>query len=425
MTRNKLKAVFFLGTMLAASLLVFGFSVSAEELPYVEYRNGVTVRMNNQDYLFATNNGVVEILAFNKMNILYKVSEIRLPQKAKDVVITKEGNKLFATVTTGQFLYRIDVTDPQKLDIVLKRDMYQNSRGRFRVGTVYQLATNGKKIFIASQFGVRSMGLDNLQVERIYHYEKSYGVAVKGNTILAQDENKAYAYDLNTGRKLAEVKTANADKQMRRPAIANDGSAMVISDNSLMRMVGNSSAKYWNPVKSGHASYAAAVIGNNVYYVNGYGVTKLLSGNLKKQGFYYSIPDHSPRSWAVGIISANINGKDSLIVFNKSGVFVLNADMREVSQYRPDIEYQYEPKVEVKLDALYIKANQNLNARFSGFYPNEMIQFKVADKTYAVRSNNLGLASLAFNAPAKTGKALIVAKGEDSGLEFETSQTIR
>jgi hypothetical protein len=368
----------------------------------------------------------VEIMSFNQATALVVVSELRLPQKIKDIVAVNEGNEAFAIVTTGRYLYRIRITDPKNMEVVLRHDNYQYSKGRIRTGSIESLATNGKLLFTSGQYGVRSMGLTNLIVNKYYHYDKSYGVAVNGKTVTVLGEQKAYTYHLVTGKKLMETPIKNDEKLIRRPAVNGQDMAYAISDNAVIKMFNGKVVTYANPAQKVSYSYAAATAGKSVYYVNGFGVTKF-DAELKKSAFLKtSITSRfGDRAWAAGVISANINGGEKVIVFNKSSIVVMSPNLSVISQYKGNNNIQYNPGFSLSFDKQYLMTNQAVTARMTGFWPNESVKVMFAGKVYQVKANNLGESMLSFTTPGAFGRFVFDISAGASGTTYQQTKDIR
>lgn len=428
MTVNKLRIFFILGTMLATFMLVIGFNVSAAVVmpTYKEYRNGSAVIIDGQTYLLLTNNSSVEILQFNQANSLTQVSELRLAQKIKDVVTVNEGKEAYAIVTTGRYLYRIRITDPRNMQVVLKHDNYQYSRGRIRTGSVESLATNGKYLYTAGQYGVRRMNLSNLIVDKYYYYDKAYGLAVNDQAVFVIGENKAYGFNLATGNKLMEVELKNIDKQLRRPAVSKHNEGYVISDNAIIKMFDNQKTVYTNPTPKVSFSYGATMIDKTVYYANGYGVTKF-DNNLEKTGFLKTSATNrfGDRSWAVGVLAVKVNGSDKLIVLNKSSILVLSPSLALISQYRDINNVLHNPGLTVNFDRQYFMTNQAIAARLAGFWPNEIIKLSIGDKVYQGKANNLGEAMISFMTPSTPKRYLVDISAQSSLMTYQETRDVK
>ncbi len=398
---------------------------AAEKAPaYKEYRTGSITTIAGKPYLLATNNSTVEIFNFNLANALVPVSELRLPQKIKDVVTVTEDKETYAIVTTGRYLYRIRITDPQNMEVILKRDAYQYSRGKIHTGAIESLATNGKVLLTSGQYGVRSIGLSNLLVEKYYYYDKSYGVTVNDKMVSVLGENVAYSFDLVTGKKVAESAIKNADKQIRHSALIGN-SNYVISDNSIAKLADGKVVNYVNPAQKVNFSYAASASDNVVYYANGFGITKF-DQNLKKTAFLKtSITSRfGDRSWAVGVLTAKVNGSEKIIVMNKSNILVLTPNLSLLSEYKNN-DIQYNPGFTINYDYKYFMTNQAVTARMTGFLPNEMVKLTFGGRVYQVKSNNLGEAMVSFTNPGNQGRFVLEVSAPSMTTTFQDTKDVK
>jgi hypothetical protein len=425
MTQNKLKTYFIVGTLAAAAVLVIGFSVKAAETANKEYRNGTSVAINGKTYLLVTTGSAVEIMSFNQASNPVLEAELRLPQNIKDVVTTAQGGETYAIVTTGRYLYRVKITNPKNMEVVLKHDNYQYSKGRNRTGSIDALATNGKALYTAGQFGVRRMDIMNLQVEKIMFYDKAYGVAVNNKVLYVLGEQKAFEYSLDNGQKLMEVDVKNADKLNRKIAVDKNNNGYVVSDNAVIKMVNKKAYTYTNPVKNLNFSYAVTA-GDAVYYVNGLGVTKL-DMNFKKQGFFVTAQSKmfGERAFAVGVLTVNVNGGEKVVVLNKSGIVVMAPNLKVIAKYRGNSALQANPDFALSFDHQYFMTNQAIVAKMSGFYPNETVKLTIGGKTYQVRSNNSGEAMISFVTPSNPGRYVVDIRAPYSEVGYQQVREVK
>lgn len=427
MTQNKLRVFYLIGTLVMAVVLAVGFSVSAATTNpnYKEYRNGSAVAIKGKTYLLATNNSSVEILSFNRDNALVLEAELRLPQKIKDVVTTNEGDEAYAIVTTGRYLYRVRITNPKNLEVVLRHDNFQYSRGRTRTGNIDSLATNGKALFTAGQYGVRRINLVNLQVEKYVYYDKAYGVAVNNNFIYVLGEQKAYAFNLVNFKKVMEADIKNVDKLNRRIAIGKYNAGYVISDNSVIKMLNGEVTTYKNPVKTVNFSYAAAATNNEIYYVNGIGVTKL-DVNLKKLGYFTTAQPKTfgERSFAVGVMVVNANGGDKVVVMNKSNIVVMSPNLAVLSKYKNNDNLQPASGFTIVHDHLYFMTNQAISARITGLYPNEKVKLTIGGKAFYTKSSNTGEAIISFVTPSNPKRYTLEVSAASLASNYQETREV-
>lgn len=426
MTQNKLKTYFIVGTLAVAAVLVIGFSAKAAETANKEYRNGTVVGINGKTYLLVTTGSAVEIMSFNQASNPILEAELRLPQNIKDVVTTAQGGETYAIVTTGRYLYRIKITNPKNMEVVLKHDNYQYSKGRNRTGSIDALATNGKALYTAGQFGVRRMDIMNLQVEKIMFYDKAYGVAVNSKVLYVLGEQKAFEYSLDNGQKLMEADVKNVDKLNRKIAVDKNNNGYVVSDNAVIKLANKKAYTYTNPVKNLNFSYAVTAGDNAVYYVNGLGVTKL-DMNFKKQGFFVTAQSKlfGERAFAVGVLTVNVNGGEKVVVLNKSGIVVMAPNMKVIAKYRGNSSLQASPDFALSFDHQYFMTNQMIVAKMSGFYPNETVKLTIGGKAYQVRSNNSGEAMISFMTPSTPGRYVVDIKAPYSDVGYQQVREVK
>ncbi|MDO8592777.1 MAG: hypothetical protein Q7R92_03340 [bacterium] len=416
--------------------LVFGLGAfwpanMAQAAPDKQYRSGQVITISNKNYLIANNNEFAEILEITADNKLAQASEVHGLSAIEGLFAGRSGNKYFLVVTTGRYLYRYDISNPRAPKIEFRRDLFVFKRGQFRIGSADSLAGNKDFIFGAGSNGVRSFFPDNLFVDQIYTFDKSYGLAAGDFELAVITENQGIVYDIASGAKLIEVNLENKDKMKRAPALDNAGNVYFPTDRGLVKINFFSGRKttYVNPVPQTETfSYGAAIAASgDVYYANGRGIT-VLDKNFNKIKFLNtSKANFGANAWSVGLAPANFGAREIAAGLNKSSIILLDKNLKVLAQYKyrklyPDfITTDLKIAPSVSLGA----AGQKINLRLFGFWPNETAAITFGQAVYSLKVDNQGYASLDLIVPRQNSRqAIIQATGADSGFNYQTVFTI-
>jgi len=406
---------------------------TAEELK--EYRAGQFASIGGKDYLIASNSQFVEILEVMPNGKLFQVSELHGMEAVNDLYVSAERGKTYLIVATGQYLIKYDITNPILPTVNIKRDLYEWHKGQYKIGYMKALAGNNEYFFAAGSRGVRRFIKENLFVDKIYTFEKSYGVAVGGNklAVLTEEDGglnyKGLIFDIKSGNLLEEIPVKNTEGISRCPAIDAFGNVYFPSDNNLLKIKNGVIGNYVNPTPDGSTfSYGASALpGGQAFYVNGYGITKL-NKNFSKEKFASTGRNdlYGYNSWAVGVAAGKANGQNMVAVFDKASIILFDENLNLTDQYK------YTPKhidslttsTELKMEAskTFGMPGQTVYLKLYGFWPNERVIITLEGAKSFTSVNNLGYGEDSITVPSVglgTKNTAISAKGEDSGLNYQ------
>lgn len=415
--------------------LIFGSSIifitsNAKAEPDKQYRSGQVFSLNGKDYLFAGNNEFAEILEITPDNKLKQASEAHGMESIEDLFVGRYLNKHYLVVSTGRYLYRYDISDPSAPKIEFKRDLFTFKRGQFRIGSAGSLAGNRNFIFTAGSSGVRSFYPDNLFVSKIYTFDKSYGLAADDLNLYVITETKGLVFDIASGLQLLEIALENKDKLKRTPAFDNAGNAYFPADRGLIKvnLYSGPSRLYANPVPEIETfSYGAAAAGDDIYYVNGHGITVLNKNFNKTRFFNTSKANFGANAWAVGLTRFKLGAREIAAVFNKSSIILLDKNFKVLTQYKYKKLYPNFITTDLKItpSVNIAAAGQKINLRLFGFWPNEKVSLTFGKTANNAKVDNQGYASIDLDVPRQASRqAIIQATGNDSGFNYQTVFTI-
>lgn len=396
-----------------------------------EYRTGEIAYINGRDYLIASNNAFAEILEFTPDNKLVQISEVHGMENVNDLCVSQERGRTYLFVLSGRYIYKYDISNPIIPKVEFRADLYQWNRGKISTGYMKKIACNNNYVFTAGPKGVRSFLKENLIVNKVYTYEPSYGLAADNNNLFALLENKSQIYDIKSGKLLEDYNTKNIDLYTREPAIDYNGNIYLISDNSIKKTNGGIVKEYFNPTSPGiNFSYSASVLPTGeVYYVNGYGLTKLNS-RLEKENFFHSAKPqvYGPSSWAVGVEAKEVAQGKRVVIFNKSSILLLDGNLDLLYQYIYSPIYSDEISTELKIvpGKYWGMPGESIELKLYGFWPNEEVDVTFGNNKYLVEVNNLGYREIELTVQeAEAGRIVIGAVGQSSKFRYQVSFEIR
>ena len=394
-----------------------------------EYRFGQVVAIDGKNYLVASDKEFAEILEITADNKLYQVSEVHGADKIEALTIQQDIKKTYLIIASGRYLYRYDISDPSAPKIEFRRDLYITQRGQFKIGSLYTLAAGQGLIFGGGANGVRSFLPDNLFVNKIYTFDKSYGLAADNKFLYVITADKGLVFDILTGSKLAETDLENAAKTTRMPYFDNSGNAYFPSDRGLVKLniYSRERTVYLNPVAQGDInSYGAVSLPDgNIYYTNGHGLTRL-DKNFNKTKFINTSWQErfGANSWAVSLAAVKIGARGMIINFNKSSILLLDKDLKALAQYKYKKSYPDSFSLDLKITASANQASpgQAINLKLYGFWPNELVTVTFGLNKYSIKVDNQGYASTDVTVPYQASRtSLIQAVGDDSKFSYQTS----
>ncbi len=406
-------------------ILVKNASAAADR----EYRFGQVVAIDGKNYLVASDKEFAEILQITADNKLSQVSEIHGADKIEALAVEQDLKKTYLIIASGRYLYRYDISNPAAPKIEFKRDLYVTPRGQFKIGSVYALAGSKGVIFGGGANGVRSFLPDNLFVNKIYTFDKSYGIAADDKFLYVITADKGLVFDILTGNKLAETDLENAAKTTRLPYFDDSSNAYFPSDRGLVKLniYSQKQTSYLNPVANNdNFSYGAVSLpGGNIYYANGHGITSL-DKNFNKTKFINTSWQErfGANSWAVSLAAVKIGARGMIINFNKSSILLLDKDLKALAQYKYKKSYPDSLGFDLKITASANQASpgQKINLKLYGFWPNENVAVTFGSNKYSIKVDNQGYASTDIAVPAQNSRqAIIQATGNDSKFSYQTS----
>ena len=424
-------------TILAAVVLFA--AVPAGQTKNKSYYSGDALNYNGQLVIASANTGNLEIFKLNG-NSLDRVISVR-PLNARfnrydsyyQTKLSEENGHLYAYAITDFKVDKYDISalsaNPALVNTI--SNTYWEWYGDMdQVGDHF--------LTIGSQ-GVKLLNSD-MQVVDSYNLKDAdqYNIRVSedGRYLLDIQNNAVQVFDRQT-RSIVSTISLNYNKASdnRRAAMDASGNIFVTDDfyTKEFSLDGTLKASFRHLDQSG---YDTVLTDNSVYFSNGVGVVKLSQDSLKLQKYRYT-GVYGGNGWAMGLKAVPTDNGDRVVVFNGSGILVLNQNLQKTAFFASDIaadEISATPteNLWLKTDTNSAQPGVNLKLSGGGFAPNELVNIYFdGQSNQNAQADNQGQFSANLIVPVITmasttpSKAVdIKAVGATSGLHYSTSFTV-
>jgi len=433
----KLKKTLILFLVAVSSLSIISFVGNVGEATIEkQYRQGEITKIGSRDYVVASNKQFIEILEITPDDKLEQVAEVHGMDNVNDFCTDQKDGKTYLYVVTGRYLQKYDISEPKSPKVIRQRDAYAWRQNRHKIGYMRAVACDDQFVYTTGSRGMRSFFKDTLIPNyKFLTTNEAFEMDAAGNKLAIITDQGGEIYNTLTTEQEAVYELKNIYNIQRQPASDNEGNVFFPADNSLVRVDAETmtTTTYVNPVDEDVVhSYAVSVApSGNVYYVNGYGITKL-TNDLEKLGFFFSASnyEYGPNSWAISVATTKANGGERAVIFNKSSLILVDEELNFLDHYIYDPLPEYDQGVETELNA---KISQYAGAPGSklavwayGFWPNEEIEISLGDNKAVVKADNLGFGMAEITAPnTKPGVKAVKVKGLDSNLQYQITYTIK
>ncbi len=434
--KQKKILIVFLVAILALSVIFFT-GHAGEATVEKQYRQGEITKIGLRDYAVVSNKQFIEILEITPDDKLEQVAEVHGMEAVNDLCTDREGDKTYLYVVTGRYLQKYDISDPKNPKVIDQRDFYDWRHGLYKIGYMKSIACDDQFIYVTGSRGMRSFFKDGLVPnDKFMIRTEAFEMATASGKLVIITNRGGEIYDVNSRKQEAVYELKNINNTKRQPAIDANGNIFFPADNSLVRIdaVSGIQSVYVNPINEGATfSYAASVApSGNIYYVNGYGITKL-TNDLKKQGFFNTCSDYEygPNSWAIHVASAQTNNGERVIIFDKSSLILVDDNLNFLDHYiydpLPEYDQGIQTNLELKLSEYAGVGGSELTVWAYGFWPNEEVVISLENSEVTVTTDNLGFGVVKLIVPKNTkpGVKNVKAIGQDSNLQYQVTYIIK
>lgn len=364
-------------TLLA--LVLFFAAVPVGRTKNKSYYSGDAINYNGRLVVASANTDSLEIFSLNGKN-LERLSRTR-PLNTRfnsygnynSVTLSEEGGRLFAYAITD---FKIDKYDISNLDA---NPILLNSNTNTYWDWYGGLEKIGNSYFTIGSKGVKLLNKD-LQVVDSYDFKDSnlYNITVSedGNYFLDVTGNQVRVFD-RINRKVVNEITVNYSKnnENRRASMDKDGNIFVTDDfyAKKFNLKGDLKASFRH---LDQPAYDTVKSNSNVYFTNGVGVVKVAASDLKVLDYQYT-SSYGGNGWAMGLKVVPSDSGNRVVVFNNSGVLVLDQNLNKLGFFTGDTDESEtaapSENLWLKLDVASAKENATVKLNGGGFAPSEKL----------------------------------------------------
>jgi hypothetical protein len=426
-----MKKILFLVAAVGLIFVVWG--VQDAKTKDQAYYSGDAVFYQNQLLIASTNTGRLELFKVNdnKVERLLSASLGVNPSKTEvfnDVKLEVRGNRLLAYTVAGYTLYRYDLSDLQtaRLENKVRNNYWEwyHRVDRF-AGEIVTISDRGMRIWNEDLQVVNGFDLNS---------ELPYSIRSSGD--------KSWLFYLNNSvlnvynrESRSVVRTIALDykdftKNSRRLYYDRINAHLFVTDDYYVKKFDLNGRLLASFRHYGDSSYdTESSFDNNFIYVsNGLNVYKLNKSDLSLVKDYQAF-NATPQGWAMGLKFVNTNHGDRLVLFNNSGLAVLDANFNLVASSG---KISQDDGISYPLENLYLVLNSytatvdaTVNIQGGGFMPNEELKISFKHIHFSSQADRFGRFNANLFVPeVAPGRYDVKIDGLTSELTYSTALQI-
>lgn len=359
------------------------------------YYSGDAIVYKNQVIVASTNMGALEFFSLNDGKLTREsiVKDIN-PQNSVvndfyNLDFSQEDGRLYAYAVDGRYLYKYDVSNvAQPVQIKkIKDNSYDYFLGVKKVGSrLYTIGTKGVKLWngdfqVIDSFKIYTSHPNNLVFDDEGRF--IYNTTEKGLEVFDTKERK------NVVKASLDIKENHDRKSFYQ---VNDGRIFLVDDNSLKEF--NYGGKLLHEYKHG-SSLGYYVDGradqNHLYFSSGNKVVKFSKDDLNIIKTIQTQNMGALGGWAVGLRVIGDSLNEKVVVFNTSGILVLDKNLSLLGSFKAT-EENLKPieSLSLNLDKTTAAANSQVSVRGNGFGLNEELLIEFAGNKTTARTDQNG-----------------------------------
>ena len=420
--RENFKKNKLMSAVCAVALIGVIFSTAPETaLGKIEtYYSGSTASYKGNIYVATANTGSVELFSVEN-GIITKEANLLSPSAffpvIYDVELNAEGDRLYAYLVNGRYVYKYDVSNPTfpvKIAEALDNS-WEWYKGITRIdGMIALVGKTETKIINTDLENLNSYKLTNDFYDNITSNSNYiFNVTEKSNLEIIDRKLRTVVSSFLLGAK---------ENHNRR--IYNDSSEGVIyavSDSALNKY--DFSGKLVKSLK--HISNLGYDVlpskdSRYLYFSDGLGVVKVKKDTLKAEKWIRTADLKPEGNWAMGMAIANDASGEKVIVFDGMSILVLDSKLKLLSSFNAYKE-SFSPIAPAYLKADKIRggANTQVSVHGGGFGLGEKISVSLAGAKWNAQTDRNGDFNLVLVVPSvKAGGYDIKVIGENSKISL-------
>jgi hypothetical protein len=427
---NKKIAIGLIALMLLLGIAWQGRSNS------LSYYNGDAVNYQGNLFVATANTGAAEIFKLNGHQ-LQRIFDFKPYNGAyaingdfSSIVLNVENSHLFAYATNAYTLYKYDLSDLQNPILVDKRtNTYYEWYSRVAKfgGHIVTISKNNITIWNGDMQAINSVKLGPIDNLNNIAFDNT------GRFIYYIQDGKINIYDIEARQLIGQTAVLNFYKNNDNHQLAPDMSnnQLVAIDNYFLKKYdgqGNLLTDVHNP-GSGAGAALIPDNGTNYYFSTGDTIIRSNQETLKINKTVNPYALGGADSWAMDLQYVDNGGQDWLVVFDNSNILVLDKNLNKVAQAalteRSDNQQTATENLWLRVDHMAGAAGATVNVTGGGYWPNEKLQFNLANTNTLGQADNQGRFNQAIVIPTTTiGGHDIKVSGLNSSSTYSISFTV-
>lgn len=422
------------------SLLVFLISpIQGTEGKLKSYYSGDAISYEGHTIIATTNTGKLELFTLGDNGNINRFAEVKAYDRRfaaeidfRDVLLNIENGSLYAYTVDGKSFVKYDISDLRQVREVARTEdtTWDWFGGLEKInGYVATIGTNGIKLWTANlhvydQYKITTPGN--------YTFNSTSAGSKKFIFTIADSQIKIYDRDARNTIRTIPL-TFNWSGEGNKRAIYNDDaedSVYIVDDESVKKINFNGEIER-SFDHTGPFGYdvVPSSDGRFVYFSDGIGIVKLRKSDLSVVSFSYTQGLGDGNGWATGLKVLNDSTGDRIVLFNGSGIVVLNENLQPMKNSQNELTIATTNEIDTYptiVEPVYLKVDRNRAASGSpillsggGFGQSEVVTIDFLDLKNTIVTDENGSFSLGLTVPTAHAKgADIKVVGQDSGIKY-------
>jgi hypothetical protein len=417
----------FILAMLVAVALVGVLAIPGVRSRVKSYYYGDAISFNGRLIIGTTNMNGFELFTLDENKIIRqsKLSSFRATYSGfsdyRDVAFSIEDKRLFAYLTDGDYLYKMDLADLRQPQIIFQgRDTaWDWFKGVAVVdGRLVTIGTKGIKVWNQDM-----QVIDNYPI--IVGDQRNVSFSPYLTKIFVIEGGKIQVYDTNSRQFVASMPVETAEDHGRKMYNRMEDSSLYVVDDKAVKkfsLSGILGATFRHIANRGY-DVVPSTDGQFVYFSDGIGIVRLQAEDLKLDTYAFTIDLGEKNGWAMGLKVVKDATGEKVIVFNNSNLLVLNADLKKIGHIKAsdDREDPIAP-LSLSVDRNRAAGNSDIMLSGKGFGLNEDLEITFASTRMLAKTDDSGSFRIIVKVPAVLPTMTdIKVTGKSSKLTYSTN----